>query len=668
MKIFAARLALVTIFTVLFACGGNDPEPSNPTDPKACFAEVPTVEAGTAIQFSSACSANATTYQWDFGGLASSAQANPSYTFENAGTYIVKLTVSNGTKTATTQRSVTIDPAPAPVCTVTHQNRDVTASETWKTGETHCIYGFFQIMDGAILTIEPGVTIKLAKNAGIYVVGDGAAVIAEGTEAQPILFTSGETNKQVGDWVALEFQSDHPEPSSLKYCTFEYGGSEVFASFDTKVGMVGVEGDTTVSIDHCTFRKSLSHAVELDSYAELANFTNNHISEAGDYAIYAQTQNVHSIGEGNIIDNKGIWIQSEWFNKSVTWLKHTVPYYTNGIDVGSNDGVTLTISPGVTIYFEGGPVTTLNVGYWGEIGKLIAVGTPTEKITFTSAAPNPAPGDWGGFIFGTGTQSGTVLDNVVIEYASGNDTEYAALDVNTNGLQLKNSFIRNIQGIAIHLDIERSRRFAAFTNNVIEAPSTAYAIKMTTIGVESMGEGNTISGKSIYLLSDSFRSDVNVLCRNYDIPYIVDGNVMLGSATLADYTFTIEAGCVLKFTPNAGMTIASSEHVKFIAVGTAEKPIVFTSASETPAPGDWDGIEFYNRLTTGSIMDHCIVEYGGGRFANITSWTLPTADLLTITNCEMNYSAEYGFYSWMSNTTMANNAYTGNVMGETKVE
>jgi hypothetical protein len=311
----------------------------------------------------------------------------------------------------------------------------------------------------------------------------------------------------------------------------------------------------------------------------------------------------------------------------------------------------------------------MNVGYWsGELGRLIAQGTSSEPIIFTSAAENPAPGDWGGFLFGSGAMGGTLLDNVVIEYASGNDTEYAAVSVNTNGLQMKNSIIRNISGIAIGFDLEHSRRFAAFTNNVISSPSTAYALKMNSVAVPSMGAGNVITGKAIYLLVDSFGNPESVLWRAFDTPYIIDGNIYLGSATYPDFTFTIEAGAVLKFTPNSGVTVASSDHVKFMAVGTAEKPIVFTSASETPAPGDWDGIEFYSRLNNGSIMDHCVVEYGGGRFANVTSYTLPTADLLTITNCEMNYSARYGFYSWMSNTTMSNNTYTGNELGDTDIQ
>jgi hypothetical protein len=72
MKNFLTRLSFVIMYVVLFACGNSDPEPSAPNDPKACFAEVASVVAGTAIQFNSDCSVNASTFLWDFGGKGTS--------------------------------------------------------------------------------------------------------------------------------------------------------------------------------------------------------------------------------------------------------------------------------------------------------------------------------------------------------------------------------------------------------------------------------------------------------------------------------------------------------------------------------------------------------------------------------------------------------------------
>ncbi|HEY0656295.1 MAG TPA: PKD domain-containing protein [Chryseosolibacter sp.] len=651
-------------FTTFQSC--NKDEVIDPAALHACFADVPSVIAGTPIQFNSDCSQNETSHQWDFGGQGSSTVANPSFTFSTAGTFVVKLTVYRNSESHTTEKTITIQPAPN-TCTVTHSNRDLKASETWKTGETHCINGFFQIMAGVTLTIEPGVTIKLKKNAGIYVVDTGAGIIAEGTADKPILFTSSETVPQVGDWVGIHFTTNGIGASRMKYCTFEYGGSQAFTS--EKVGMMEVTYGKTVSVDNCTFRKSKHYAVLIDSYAEFASFTNNTISEAGDYAIFAGTQNLHSIGAGNTINNKGIWIEGAWFNGDATWLKQTCPYYTDGFNVGNAAGMTLTISPGVEIKFIN-TWSSLDVGGSGTKGKLIAQGNASQKIKLTSDNTTPAPGDWNGFHFYPGTMGLSIVDHVIVEYAGGDDTNYAAMHVTTNSVSMTNSEIRNVQGMGIHLDTETFRRFSAFSDNTITVPNTAYAMKMTSGALNGLGEGNVLTGKAIYFLAASLPNIPQVIWRNMGVPYIVDGKLYFGSATIADYTVIIEPGTTLKFKPNSWFVVGNSDPVLFKAIGTATKPITFTSASDTPTPGSWDGLEFYSRIKAGTTLEYCTIEYGGNRYANVSINNTATAGLLTISNCKITNSSRYGFYSWMSPgaVTLTNNTFANNAMGDTKIE
>lgn len=58
---------------------------------------------------------------------------------------------------------------------------------------------------------------------------------------------------------------------------------------------------------------------------------------------------------------------------------------------------TMTIEPGTIIKgsFNGADVAALTITRGS---KIIAVGTPTEPIIFTSASPNPQSGDWGGIV------------------------------------------------------------------------------------------------------------------------------------------------------------------------------------------------------------------------------------------------------------------------------
>jgi hypothetical protein len=79
-----------------------------------------------------------------------------------------------------------------------------------------------------------------------------------------------------------------------------------------------------------------------------------------------------------------------------TVLKKENTYILKGLVymVGNH---TMTIEAGTVIKgsFSGGDVAALTITRGS---KLVAVGTPTEPIIFTSAAPNPQSGDWGGII------------------------------------------------------------------------------------------------------------------------------------------------------------------------------------------------------------------------------------------------------------------------------
>lgn len=88
-------------------------------------------------------------------------------------------------------------------------------------------------------------------------------------------------------------------------------------------------------------------------------------------------------------------------------------------EVRVHEEATLLIQPGTTLRFseakdgDGKPKSRLMV-----LGTLIAQGTPEEPILFTSAAANPARGDWGGVVFERANASPNRLRHCVIEYAA----------------------------------------------------------------------------------------------------------------------------------------------------------------------------------------------------------------------------------------------------------
>jgi len=138
------------------------------------------------------------------------------------------------------------------------------------------------------------------------------------------------------------------------------------------------------------------------------------------------------------------------------------------------DGATLRIDAGVTIKALAGGTDVYILVEKG--GVIIADGTPTNPIRFTSNAANPAPGDWGGLIINgkapVSRQSGSasnaatevnnsiffggdviadysgILDHVILEYTGAridDEAEHNGLTLNGvgSGTTISNIFINN---------------------------------------------------------------------------------------------------------------------------------------------------------------------------------------------------------------------------------
>jgi hypothetical protein len=84
---------------------------------------------------------------------------------------------------------------------------DITTSTTWYRDTTYILGGFIHVANGATLTIESGTTIKgdfTTLGSSLFVLR-GAKIIAIGTAALPIVFTSSQLvgQRKPGDWGGL---------------------------------------------------------------------------------------------------------------------------------------------------------------------------------------------------------------------------------------------------------------------------------------------------------------------------------------------------------------------------------------------------------------------------------------------------------------------------------
>ncbi len=84
---------------------------------------------------------------------------------------------------------------------------DIVANTTWTNDKTYRIKGFRKVAQGATLTIQAGTRIEgdFATVGSSLFVLRGARIVAEGTAAAPIVFTSSQPagQRQAGDWGGL---------------------------------------------------------------------------------------------------------------------------------------------------------------------------------------------------------------------------------------------------------------------------------------------------------------------------------------------------------------------------------------------------------------------------------------------------------------------------------
>jgi len=89
---------------------------------------------------------------------------------------------------------------------------NISENTTWKTGKVYILESRIAVLSGVTLTIEPGVVIKGAAgtgaNATALIIARGAKLMAEGTETQPIIFTSTSDNILPGQIASPNLNSD----------------------------------------------------------------------------------------------------------------------------------------------------------------------------------------------------------------------------------------------------------------------------------------------------------------------------------------------------------------------------------------------------------------------------------------------------------------------------
>lgn len=152
----------------------------------------------------------------------------------------------------------------------------------------------------ALLTIQPGVTIMFADNAGITVNEQGS-LLAEGTATKQIWFTS-QTGKR-GAWKGITVLSNNSK-NVLSYCKVEHGGGN--NNMGSGNIMIGSGNNTAqMAIDHCEITAAFADGIQLSKGSKLNYFTNNKIHTNSVYGLNLFKTDAFSIHPTNEFSNNG---------------------------------------------------------------------------------------------------------------------------------------------------------------------------------------------------------------------------------------------------------------------------------------------------------------------------------------------------------------------------
>ncbi len=165
---------------------------------------------------------------------------------------------------------------------------------------------------------------------------------------------------------------------------------------------------------------------------------------------------------------------------------------------------------------------------------------------------------------------------------------------------------------------------------------TLYPLAVTTSALGSIPVGEYGDNSRAAILVDAAdRYPADVVLRDRGVPYVSVGDFHLEPDDTTALEFTVEAGVTVAFPADSRLNLGSaSTPVRIVAQGTADDPIVFTSAKETKAAGDWVGVDWGGAPPSGNVLDFVRIEFAGGPSQTSSFGCGPSANdaALIITN------------------------------------
>ncbi|MHA2246672.1 MAG: right-handed parallel beta-helix repeat-containing protein [Candidatus Hodarchaeales archaeon] len=314
------------------------------------------------------------------------------------------------------------------------------------------------INEGITLSLQSGVTMRSPSGGGLAIYGQ---LIAQGTELEPIIFTSNQSSPAPGDWINIVFSDtsvdanydetgNYLNGSILQYCTLEYGGGSDIAALKII--------SSSPFVDHCTIINNANEGIYIkDGSPRIVNST---ISNNLDHGISAYGSGLIFVCGNTIVGNQpssyggGIHTYSDMIVINNTIADNLGAGYGGGIYAYSDISIIANMISNNSASYGGGIYN--DVGYSANINN--------NRIINNSASVD------GGGIFCGGYYNRLISDNIIRENkaeAAGGGI-YAGGRVNISRNLINNNSAGNGGGIydaTGDLIIHHTFNYNVITNN-----------------------------------------------------------------------------------------------------------------------------------------------------------------------------------------------------------
>lgn len=495
------------------------------------------------------------------------------------------------------------------------------------TNITYVLLGDLTINSGSNVTINAGVVIK-SSGSGIYVNG---GLKAKGTIADGnVVFTSlkddnwgnpGDCNRDGNatspawnDWSVIKFQSTSDDAFSLiDSCLINYSSN----------GVTYTDAGSTLS--NSSVFKSYNYGIRCENSS--MPFVNNVTFDGcrlDPIAMSLQSNPTFSNITFSANGSRGIKILDNTLSSDATLAQRNVAGITNIAyildNLTINSGAVFTILPGVVIKFT---------SYYYGIdvnGALVANGTPSENIVFTSLpddskggdtnndgnGSSPAKGNWRSIDFGA-SSSDTLnsLTHCVFRYGGGYNYnyDYGLVRVFSTTIKMDSCIISQSNTSAVGIFGSADPTISNLQiDNVAMTPVTISMFSTPTFSnITSLNVGYMAIG----IKPETYSITNTIPIRNFagynNISYLLWGTLTVNSGT----TITIPAGVVFK----DGNWVVNGA---LVSNGTPSNKVVFTDSRDDSYgnPGD---MNFDGTLSKPAIVGGSRVTFNDVSLDSISS-------------------------------------------------